>query len=105
MKLLLIALSLSITFAHASEPVRDLEKSPLTVNEAKAFKAAKRLAKIQGQAIREVCVNASFEAGTEPVSVQFYNLDAEGESCADPHYSIEVEMRAGKVIGVKLIDA
>lgn len=105
MKTLLFALTLSISIAYASEPVRDLKKSPLTVNEAKALKAAKKMAKKEGQAIRAVCVNASFEPGTEPVSVQFYQLDEEGEGCIDPHYSIEVELKAGKVMDVKLIDA
>lgn len=105
MKTLIIALTLSISFAHASGPVRDLKKSPLTENEAKALKAAKKMAKKEGQAVRAVCVNASFEPGTEPVSVQFYQLDEEGEGCVDPHYSIEVELNAGKVISVKLNDA
>lgn len=34
MKKLMIALIVSISFARASEPIRDLEKFPLTINES-----------------------------------------------------------------------
>ena len=105
MKKLMIALIVSISFAHASEPIRDLEKFPLTINEAKAYSAAKKLAASESQIISDVCVNASFKPGSGPVRVQFYHLDEEGESCIDPHYSIEVEFEAGNVVSIKLNDA
>jgi hypothetical protein len=105
MKTLLIIIVAFISTAQASEPIRDLNKFPLTVNEAKAYTAAKKLAASVSQIIRDVCVNASFKPGSGPVTVQFYRLDEEGESCIDPHYSIEVEFEAGNVVGIKLNDA
>lgn len=105
MKTLLIIFVAFISTAQASEPIRDLNKFPLTNNEGKAYTAAKKLAASEGQIISGVCVNASFKPGSEPVTVQFYRLDEEIESCIDPHYSIEVEFEAGNVVGIKLNDA
>ncbi|MBA2404085.1 MAG: hypothetical protein H0V66_04875 [Bdellovibrionales bacterium] len=84
MKILLMALALSLSSAYASEPIRDLSKQPLTANEKMALRVSKRFAVWVGEKTKDVCVNASFEPGTEPVSVQFYREDEEGAGCVDP---------------------
>lgn len=104
MKYLIFTLLLT-SLAHAGDPIRDLKKHPLSFNELSALKAAKKLARQQGERVSAECVNASMGPGTEPVSVQFVSYDEEGRSCVDPHYSIEVEFQQQRIISVRLIDS
>jgi hypothetical protein len=106
--LLMLALTLAfVTPAFADQP-RDLKKNPLTSQEWRAYRAAKRLAKATGVKLHPSCVNASEEGSARWATVQFFTpmtVDTSAD-CGDPHYSISVEFdKNGKVISVTLTDA
>ena len=108
-KICLAALLLTVSsFALADGNLRDLKKNPATAQELKAFRAAKSFAKELGVSITESCINADLEAGSIPVTLQFYYPKTRGEAanCGDPHYSIEVDFNeSGDVKSINLIDA
>ncbi len=108
MKNLFMVMALISSFsAFAGDPLRDLKKDPLTKIELIAFDAAKEMGESMGADIRHECVNASYTPGSFPVSIQFWDIDWDGqESCVDPHFSIEVNITAeGEVLSVSLIDS
>jgi hypothetical protein len=106
MKKLVIACLAFASLNVFAETPRDLEANPLNEMEEKALEVAAAMADGLGEEIVPECTNVS-DPGSNPVLLQFYSQDEEGEdSCGDFHYSIGVEFDGeGRAINIQLNDA
>lgn len=107
MRLLILSLLTLSSLSAFAEPPRDLEKHPLRPIEWKAYRMSQSIAKELGEKTHPSCVNASFEPGENPVTVQFFYPDSEhGNQCFDPHFSIMVTFdKDGNLAEIDFVDA